>query len=139
MLLRRLPWMAFSTAAPLPLYSFSSSIPKQLTFSPLSFCSTSELHLTQHPNNNNKPVISFSFHFLGFTFPSTFTHFFYSSLPFTCRNTKLIIVARSFSNPVFISLEHPLEILKTSPSGIWYIFHYAFFFFLYIYLAKQLN
>lgn len=52
MLLRRLPWMAFSTAAPLPLYSSSFSIPKQLTFSPLSFCSTSELHLTQHPDNN---------------------------------------------------------------------------------------
>ncbi|KAI5402922.1 hypothetical protein KIW84_050498 [Lathyrus oleraceus] len=53
MLLRRLPWTVVSAAAPFPLHSsigVFTPIPKQLAFSPLSFCSTSDLHLTHHPD-----------------------------------------------------------------------------------------
>ncbi|KAL5073926.1 hypothetical protein RYX36_012910 [Vicia faba] len=52
MLLRRLPWTVVSAAAPLPFHSSIGVFtpPKQLTFSPSSFCSTSDLHLTHHPD-----------------------------------------------------------------------------------------
>ncbi|CAK8540527.1 unnamed protein product [Lathyrus sativus] len=55
MLLRCLPWTAVSAAAPIPLHSsikVFNSIPKQLAFSLLSFCSTSDLHLTHHPDKH---------------------------------------------------------------------------------------
>jgi hypothetical protein len=89
MLLWRLPWMAVSAVTPLPLHSFIgvfTPIPNQLTFPLLSFCSTSELHLTHHPQ-----VISFS-RVNSFYYFSRNIH---SLSFFTCRNTNLIIVARS--------------------------------------------
>ncbi|CAK8573014.1 unnamed protein product [Lathyrus sativus] len=55
MLLSRFPWTAVSAAAPIPLHSsikVFTSIPKQLAFSHLSFCSTSNLHLTHHPDKH---------------------------------------------------------------------------------------
>ncbi|XP_061350803.1 uncharacterized protein LOC133295908 isoform X2 [Gastrolobium bilobum] len=52
MLIRRLPWMAISVAAPVPFHFGGNSgicipIRKQLTFSLLSFCSSSGVHLPQ--------------------------------------------------------------------------------------------